>query len=207
MKHESKKAKETSEEAARRARRERAKRRREKRASSVEAESSHAEEGRSLHEESPKVRRVTRVDGPPRGSDPAPDERAGRLPVREKERAGRMKTVISQDNILMMMVDADPSEVKIQFCNEHYDALLAKLKLHGIDHLITSDVKSLRARLNAKGVDPLWSSQEALIRLAINTIGSEGVVQHRCPVCALNKFDFVAQIALVMKQTCVRKPS
>lgn len=118
-----------------------------------------------------------------------------------------MKTVISQDNILMMMVDADPSEVKIQFCDEHYDALFTKLQLHGIDHLITSDTKSLRARLNAKGIDPLWHAQEALIRLAINTIGSEGVVQHRCPVCAFAKFDFVAQIALVMKQACVRKTS
>lgn len=118
-----------------------------------------------------------------------------------------MKTVISTDNILQMMVDADPSEVKIQFCNEHYDALLAKLKLHGIDHLITNNLETLKARLAAKGIDPLWHAQEALMRLAINTIGSEGVVQHRCPVCALNKFDFVAQIALVMKQGCVRKPS
>lgn len=118
-----------------------------------------------------------------------------------------MKTVISQDNILMMMIDADPEEVKIQFCNEHYDELFNKLRLHGLDHLITKDLPSLKARLAAKGVDPLWSSQEALIRLAINTIGSEGVVQHRCPVCAFAKFDFIAQIAYVMKQACVRKPS
>lgn len=118
-----------------------------------------------------------------------------------------MKTVISQDNILQMMVDADPDEVKIQFCNEHYDELFKKLKLHGIDHLITPDLKSLKERLNSKGVDPLWHSQEALIRLAINTIGSEGVIQHRCPVCAFAKFDFLAQIALVMKQACVRKSS
>jgi hypothetical protein len=116
-----------------------------------------------------------------------------------------MKTVISTDNILQMMVDADPQDVKIQFCNVHYDELMEKLKLHGIDHLITNGLDSLKARLAAKKIDPLWHAQEALMRLAINTIGSEGVVQHRCPVCALNKFDFVAQIALVMKQACVRK--
>jgi hypothetical protein len=136
-----------------------------------------------------------------------PIEREGAVPVREEAKAGRMKTVISQDNILMMLVDADPSEVKIQFCHNHYDALLAKLKLHGIDHLITSNVQSLKARLAAKGIDPLWHAQEALIRVAINTVGSEGVVQHRCPVCALQKFDFLAQIALAMKQACVRKSS
>jgi hypothetical protein len=118
-----------------------------------------------------------------------------------------MKTVISTDNILQMMVDADPDEVKIQFCNEHYDALVEKLRIHGIDHLISPNLETLKSRLNAKKVDPLWASQEALMRLAINTIGSEGVVQHRCPVCALNKFDFIAQIAYVMKQACVRKPS
>lgn len=118
-----------------------------------------------------------------------------------------MKTVISQDNILQMFVDGDPDEAKIQFCDEHYDDLMAKLKLHGIDHLITPDLKSLKVRLNNRGIDPLWHAQEALIKLAINTIGSEGVIQYKCPVCALNKFDFVAQIAIVMKQACVRKPS
>lgn len=116
-----------------------------------------------------------------------------------------MKTVISQDNILQMIVDASPEDAKIQFCNDHYDDLMKKLELHGIDHLITSGLESLKARLAAKRIDPLWHAQEALMRLSINTIGSEGVVQHRCPVCALNKFDFVAQIALVMKQACVRK--
>jgi hypothetical protein len=118
-----------------------------------------------------------------------------------------MKTAISQDNILMMFVDADPSEVKIQFCNEHYDELFKKIELHGIDHLVTPDLKSLKARLAAKGVDPMWHAQEALIKLSLNTIGSEGVIQHKCPVCAFRKFDFIAQVALVMKQACVRKPS
>lgn len=209
--HESKKAKESAEEVARRAKRERARLRRLRR--STESDDPGAKE---------TLRRLTKAAadaekgsepkrvGPKiisRRSDPAPDERARDVPIRKEKGAGRMKTVISTDNILQMMVDADPSEVKIQFCNEHYDALLAKLKLHGIDHLITNNLETLKARLAAKGIDPLWHAQEALMRLAINTIGSEGVVQHRCPVCALNKFDFVAQIALVMKQGCVRKPS
>lgn len=118
-----------------------------------------------------------------------------------------MKTVITQDNILQMLVSPNPEDAKIQFCDTHHDELTAKLKLHGIDHLITPDVESLRARLAAKKIDPLWHAQDALIRLALNTIGSEGVIQHRCPVCALNRFDFIAQIALFMKQACVRKPS
>lgn len=118
-----------------------------------------------------------------------------------------MKTVITQDNILQMLVSPNPDDAKIQFCDEHHDLLMEKLRLHGIDHLITKDVPTLQARLAAKGIDPLWHSQDAIIRLALNTIGSEGVVQYRCPVCALNKFDFVAQIARFMKQACVRKPS
>jgi len=194
--HESKKVKETAEEAARRTRRERAARRREKRAAD-EIKPSHAAKGPKRVESKLVSRR----------SDPASVERTRDVPVPEEKRAGRMKTVISTDNILQMMVDANPEEVKISFCNEHYDALLEKLKLHGIDHLITPTLESLKARLAAKKVDPIWHAQEALMRLAINTIGSEGVIQHRCPVCALNKFDFIAQIALVMKQACVRKLS
>ncbi len=118
-----------------------------------------------------------------------------------------MKTVITQDNILQMLVSPNPEDAKIQLCDTHYDELIEKLRLHGIDHLITDNVESLKARLAAKKVEPSWHAQDALIRLALNTIGTEGVVQHRCPVCALAKFDFIAQIALVMKQACVRKPS
>ena len=118
-----------------------------------------------------------------------------------------MKTIVSQDNILQMFVDGDPEDAKIQLCNEHYDELFAKLKLHGIDHMITENVEALKARLAAKSVEPLWHAQEALIKLSLNTIGSEGVIQYKCPVCAFQKFDFIAQIALVMKQACVRKPS
>lgn len=118
-----------------------------------------------------------------------------------------MKAIISQDNILQMSVNADPDEVKIQFCNDHYDALIEKLKLHGIEHLITPSVESLKARLAAKKVDPLWHGQHSLMMLAINTIGTQGVLQYKCPVCALQKFDFVAQVALAMKQLCVKKPS
>jgi hypothetical protein len=207
VKHEPKVSKEDQEKAARR---ERARIRRLRRAAESDDLAAKAtlrrynEETADAAKGSDARREAKRISG---GSHPSPVKREGAVPVREKETAGRMKTVISQDNILMMMVDADPSEVKIQFCNEHYDELLAKLKLHGIDHLITSDLKSLRARLNSKGIDPLWSAQEALIRLAINTIGSEGVVQHRCPVCAFEKFDFIAQVALAMKQACVRKTS
>lgn len=117
-----------------------------------------------------------------------------------------MKTVISQDNILQMMVDADPDQVKIQLCDDHYDALLKKLKLHGIDHLITNSVEALKARLASKKIEPLWHAQHSLIMLAINTLGTQGAVQYRCPVCAMNKFDFIAQVALAMKQAAV-KPS
>ncbi len=205
--HESKISQEDQEKAARR---KRAKLRRLRRAAESDDPSAKAtlrrfnEEVTDAAKGSDAGRTAKRVSG---GSNPPPVKREGAVPVLEKKTAGRMKTVISQDNILMMMVDADPSEVKIQLCNEHYDELVEKLRLHGIDHLITNDLKSLKARLAAKGIDPLWSSQEALIRLAINTIGSEGVVQHRCPVCAFEKFDFLAQIALVMKQACVRKSS
>lgn len=219
MKHESKKVKETTEEVARREKRERARLRRIRRTAesddpgakailrSLTKKTADEKKGPSVAIKLKKIKYSARNEGVSGRSDPSPPERKSAVPVRQETGAGRMKTVISQDNILMMMVDADPDEVKIQFCNDHYDALVEKLKIHGIDHLITTDLKSLRARLNAKGIDPLWSSQEALIRLAINTVGSEGVVQHRCPVCALSKFDFVAQIALVMKQACVKRMS
>jgi len=118
-----------------------------------------------------------------------------------------MKTVISQDNILQMMVSPDPEDAKIQFCDEHHDKLVEKLKLQGIDHLISPDLKTLKSTIAAGRLDPLWHSEEAIIKLCLRTIGSEGVVQFRCPVCAFQKHDFISQMALVMKKNLVGKPS
>jgi hypothetical protein len=198
VKHEPQAIKEDPEKVARR---ERARRRREKQRL---AEESAAREAAAHAKKGPKLVRAGK--GIPGRSDPAPDVRASDVPVR-KETRRRMKTVISQDNLLEMLVSPNPEDAKIQFCDEHYDRLMDKIKLHGIEHLINDNVEFLKAALADKRIDPAWHAQEALIRLAINTIGSLGVVQYRCPVCALNKFDYISQVALAMKHACVRKPS
>lgn len=140
--------------------------------------------------------------GPTNGSDKSPVDVQVDVP-KPKKRA-RMKTVVTQDNMLQMIYSDNPEDAKIGMCNEHHDKLLEKLRLHGLEHLISKDEKDLKAKLAAKKIDPLFHSTEALIRLAINTIGSEGVVQYRCPVCALNKFDFLSQISQYMRHACVK---
>jgi hypothetical protein len=203
MKHESKKAKETPEEAARREKRERARARRVKRQLEAVGYKAPTEPVADAKERPAPRRAEPKLVS--RRSDPPPVERESDVPIRKEKK--RMKTVITQDNLLQMLVSPNPEDAKIQFCDEHHDRLVEKLKLHGIDHLITEDVETLKARIAARGIDPLWHAQEALIKLAINTIGSDGVIQYRCPICALNKFDFIAQIGLLMKRACVRKPS
>ena len=162
------------------ARRERARRRREK-----------AELAMKQKPTSEGVRKILKVQ-----VDPPPPL----LKVRK-----RMKTVVTQDNVLQTVMSDDPADAKIALCNEHYDKLLEKLKLHGIDHLISTSVEQLKARLQNKKIDPLFHATDALIRLSLNTIGSEGVVQYRCPVCALTKFDFISQIAQYMKSAAVQR--
>jgi hypothetical protein len=98
----------------------------------------------------------------------------------------------------------NPEEAKISLCDEHYDKLVSKIELHGIAHLVSKDEDELKRKIAVKKIDPLFHSTEALIRLSINTIGSEGVVQYRCPVCALQKFDFISQIAQYMRQACLK---
>jgi hypothetical protein len=115
----------------------------------------------------------------------------------------RLKTALTNDNIIRMVQDGD--EYKVGLCDLHHDKLIAKLKLQGIDHLISRDEESLKRKLGMKGIDPLYYASDALIRLSISAIGTEGVVQHHCPVCALNRFDYIAQIAALMKKACVRK--
>jgi hypothetical protein len=128
-----------------------------------------------------------------RRRDPAPAERTWPL-LDVKERC---KTVITTDNILKMLQPGE--QAKIEFCDRHHDELVRKLTLHGISGLILTDESKLVARLRAKRIEPLFQSCEALIKLAIHTVGTEGVIFHRCPVCALSKFDFLGQIAGAMK--------
>jgi len=116
-----------------------------------------------------------------------------------------MKTVITTDDQLRMIYSDNPDDAKISFCNEHHDKLLSKIRLHGLEHLISADEKELLRKIRNKEIDPLFGAEEALIRLAMNTIGSEGVVMHRCPVCAFQKFDFIAQVAKAFKEVVVQK--
>lgn len=118
-----------------------------------------------------------------------------------------MKTVISQDDQLRMIYSDDPNDAKISLCNEHHDKLLEKMKLHKIEKYVSKSEQELLAKIRMKEIDPLFASTEALIRLAMNTIGSEGVVMHRCPVCALNKFDFIAQVAKAFRDVIAHRES
>lgn len=201
--NESKKAKEDPKTVARR---ERARKRREKREAAAK-ETVDAKKGPSVGIKLKKVTYVARDKGTPGGSDKSPAEPASPVPVRKEEGIAprRLKAVITMDNMMVMKIDPPLDSNKVQICNTHYDQLMEKIELHGIEHLISSNKESLVRRLENKRVDPLWHAQEALIRLGIKAVGTEGLILHRCPVCALAKFDFVAQAAFAMKQACVRK--
>lgn len=121
------------------------------------------------------------------------------ISVPEGEEPYRLKTFISDDDIIKAKKTTKNIVGKISLCNEHHDHLLDKLKLQGLDHLISPDVQTLQKRVAAREIDPLFHGTDGLIKLALHTVGTEGVILFRCPVCALNRFDFVSQIARFMR--------
>jgi hypothetical protein len=187
---ESEKSKAAAERVARKERR----RRREERRATAESDA-HPKKGPTLLQ--PAKPKAASPNG---GSHQPPAD----VPVdlQEPQERKRMKTVITQDNFLQMLMSDDPADAKIALCDEHYDKLVEKINRHGIAGYVSKNEDELKAKIKARKIDPLFHATDALIRVALNTIGSEGVVQHRCPVCALNKFDFIAQIAQYMRQAC-----
>ena len=151
-----------------------------------------------------KVRPDATRKGVSRGSKESPPVVASGVPASEDLPVKRFKTFISEDDILKAKVTVKNIAGKISMCNEHHDHLLEKLKIQGIDHLISEDLDSLQQNLNARRVDPLFHATDALIKLSINTIGTEGVLLYRCPVCALNRFDFIAQIARFLRSSLTK---
>ena len=151
------------------------------------------------YEERPSVHKSK---GPTNGGDKSSDVVPRVVSKAEKR---RLKTVITQDNFLQMVFSDNPEDAKIAMCDEHYDKLVAKIERQGLGHLVSKSEDDLKAKVAAKKIDPLFHATEALIRLSLNTIGSEGVVQYRCPVCALSKFDFISQIATYMRQACLKE--
>lgn len=133
-----------------------------------------------------------------RRGDSASDEPSRNVPGLEE----RVKTVITTDNLLKIKEDDEDS--KVELCDAHYDALISKLTKHGLETLFTYDNIELVERLKSKEIEPLFQSQEALIKLSLQVIGTEGVVQHRCPVCAFQKFDFLGQITKAMRDAVTR---
>lgn len=130
------------------------------------------------------------------------EESSAVLPIsvpESEESVKRLKTFISDDDIIKAKRTTKNIIGKISLCNEHHDHLLDKLKLQGLDHLISPDVPTLQKRVAAREIDPLFHGTDGLIKLALHTVGTEGVILFRCPVCSLNRFDFVSQIARFMR--------
>lgn len=145
-----------------------------------------------------KSRRNPSEDG---GSDQPSEKSSSRVSESETR---RMKTVVSQDNILQLIYSDNLDDAKISLCNEHFDKLLERLRVHKIDGFVSSNLSELRTKLKTESIDPMHHSTVGLIRLALRSVGNEGVIQYRCPVCALQKFDYIAQVATLMKSALLR---
>jgi hypothetical protein len=79
---------------------------------------------------------------------------------------------------IKVLMDGDEGSEKapIRFCQEHWDRLVAA---------INDEAKVMAAF-------------DTLTRLSLRTLGSVDVCKFGCPVCALNKFDFIAAMAEVL---------
>lgn len=139
-----------------------------------------------------------RKEVPGRG-DSTPDVAASTVPGVEE----RFKIALTTDNLIKAVGPLD--QPKVEFCDKHHDLLLHKINVHKMGHLVTTNEKQLGDRLRAKGIEPVYHASEALIKLAITMVGSEGVVQHRCPICAIKKFDFLGQVVTGVKTALMER--
>lgn len=96
----------------------------------------------------------------------------------------------------------------MRMCQSHWDALRSAIEQRGIGHLIarTGEECAANVRREIEGestiidFDPLMSANNALWSLSMNVIGLDMMTtdeqgNHRCPVCELQKFDYVAAAA------------
>jgi hypothetical protein len=73
-----------------------------------------------------------------------------------------------------------PSDAKIQLCDQHWSALQTELEKHG--------------HFDSQGI---LRTSHSLTKLAINALGSQSVCEFRCPVCALQNFDYVTNVCAI----------
>lgn len=105
----------------------------------------------------------------------------------------QVENIVLQNEDVQTSMSSDASAFKIAFCDTHQLELEKRLE------------ESLVARLQANK-RPLVNPRQAMLKvshvlfsLAARTIGTDDLVKHRCPVCALRNFDYIlgcTQIAL-----------
>lgn len=113
---------------------------------------------------------------------------------------------ISKDEDLEVRFGDDIESAPIKLCVEHNEDLYKALCVQGLEPWIAKTNQDVRAAITAKRFEPMIASTEALMKLGLKTIGSIGLIEHGgCPVCALNQFDFIEQMASIMHNVVQQK--
>lgn len=114
--------------------------------------------------------------------------------------------VFSKDEELEVLVGGDIDSAPIKFCEEHHDKLYQTLCQYGLDPWIAKSEEEIQNKIKNNQFDALLVGSGGLMKLALRTIGGVGIIEcGGCPVCALNQFDFIAQMAQLIKNKISEK--
>lgn len=84
--------------------------------------------------------------------------------------------------------DETKAEAPFMLCSQHNRELHAEIAQAGFRG-------KLKARFNNDVMSAHLHATHALFTLAQNTVGTEALREHRCPICAFKQFDFSKAIA------------
>lgn len=80
-------------------------------------------------------------------------------------------------------------------CEEHHKRMIELITEFGAAGSLAQSSQEVDALLASGLSDPVLDISRVLFTIAVNAIGSKDLAILRCPVCAFQKFDFLAKIA------------
>lgn len=89
-----------------------------------------------------------------------------------------MSEVIVGGNMASQLIDTQSQEaVPIQLCDHHYEDLIKKLGVH---------------------IDMHHQVFHVIAAIAGHSMGTVNVIRFKCPVCAMQEFDWIAEISKIV---------
>lgn len=108
-------------------------------------------------------------------------------------------TEITHQTVINPRPGVEAGAITIRLCDPHDLELQRELRLRQLE--FATDGAELERKFKSNEKDPWLVGFDVITSIALRTMGSKFVCEHKCPICAFKAFDWIPQVADIVAST------